>query len=97
MDRQLGFDFNGPGDSRGFDAWREARRAKLGELARSLGLPFGRRVRVEFSTGSPLEGILLMDEEDLFISSRRDNHLRLRIGQASFEAGEIISCTTLEP
>ncbi|GAB4176115.1 MAG: hypothetical protein Fur0032_16000 [Terrimicrobiaceae bacterium] len=65
-------------------------------LAVKQGLPLGCRVRVDFENGPPLEGILFLDEQNLFIPQKRDGHLALRIGTAAFRANEIASCIRLE-
>jgi hypothetical protein len=96
MDDQLAFDFGAPAASDGLDDWRKERRARLAALADALGLPLGHRVRIEFATGSPLEGLLALDEEQLFVPIRRNAHLVLRIGDATFEARNVASCTTLD-
>ena len=96
---QMALDFSGtsggtPGE--GVEAWRTERRNALEMLARKQGLPLGRQVRIDFWNGPSLEGLLVLDEEKLFVDPRRDSSLHLRIGHADFHANEIAACTTLE-
>jgi hypothetical protein len=104
MSDQLSFDFTGdapelPGlatESPALAKWREERRATMRALAQKLGLPLGKKVRVEFENGPPLEGVLHLDEDTLFLPHKRDTRLPLRIDSAIFHANEISSCVTLE-
>ena len=88
---QLSFDF-ADGYAGAVSEWREAQEA----LAVKLGLPLGRRVRVEFENGDGLEGLLVLDDQTLFTPERRAADLRLRIGSASFAAKDIASCMRLD-
>jgi hypothetical protein len=96
---QMALDFSGtsggtPGE--GVEAWRTERRNALEMLARKQGLPLGRQVRIDFWNGPSLEGLLVLDEEKLFVDPLREARLHLRIGSADFHANEIAACTTLE-
>jgi hypothetical protein len=100
MSDQLDFDFAGPGSGSpvpgsGLVRWRDERRAAMEALAAKQGLPLGQRVRVEFENGPPMEGLLLLDEEALFLPTKRDGHLALRIGTGTFHADEIAACIRL--
>ncbi len=88
---QLSFDF-ADGYAAAVSEWREAQET----LARKLGLPLGRRVRVEFENGDGLEGLLQLDDQTLFTPDRRTADLLLRIGNASFAAKDIASCMRLD-
>ncbi|MFA7235049.1 MAG: hypothetical protein WC076_13160 [Terrimicrobiaceae bacterium] len=95
----MAFDFSGsPGavSGEGIEAWRAERRKLIESLARKQGLPLGRQVRIDFWNGPSLEGLLVLDEEKLFVDPRRDPSLHLRIGAADFHANEIAACTTLD-
>jgi len=99
MAGQLAFDFSeSPGavSGAGIETWRAERRTAIESLARKQGLPLGRRVRIDFWSGPPLEGLLVLDEEKLFVDPRRDPSLHLRIGPADFHANEIAACTALD-
>ncbi len=98
---QLGFNFDSAASSDeeklgGLAAWRAARREAMETLAKKQGLPLGHRVRVDFACGPPLEGILLLNEETLFLTERRNPKLHLRIGTADFHADEIAACVQME-
>jgi len=100
---QLGFNFDSrsPGGATQLQpdalvAWRAARREAMESRARKQGLPLGQRVRVDFACGPPLEGVLLLNEETLFLSDRRNPKLHLRIGTADFHANEISACLLIE-
>lgn len=101
MSDQLQFSFDGPSREEfttpgGLDSWREKRRAATEALAAKQGLPLGRKVRVEFENGPSLSGVLFLDESTLFLPEKRNNHLALRIGTATFHADEIASCICIE-
>ncbi|MEI8309901.1 MAG: hypothetical protein WCH98_04005 [Verrucomicrobiota bacterium] len=99
MAGQLAFDFSeSPGAESGdaIEAWRAERLTAIESLARKQGLPLGRQVRIDFWNGPSLEGLLVLDEEKLFVDSRRDPSLHLRIGSADFHANEIAACTALD-
>lgn len=94
---QLGFDFtieNSATDE--LTKWRVQRRAAMEALALREGIPLGHRVRVEFDCGPPLEGVLLLNEEVLFLPERRNPRLHLRIGRADFYANEITACVQID-
>lgn len=100
---QLGFNFDSrvsviadPFQPDALTIWRAARREQMEKLAKKQGLPLGHRVRVEFACGPPLEGLLLLNEETLFVKDRRDPKLHLRIGTADFHADEISACVRIE-
>ena len=96
---QMALDFSGaPGGASGdgIATWRAERRNAVETLARKQGLPLGRQVRIDFWNGPSLEGLLVLDEEKLFVDPRREARLHLRIGSADFHANEIAACTTLE-
>ena len=104
MSDQLDFDFsNSATDLPGFSVresglanWREERRAAQEALAAKMGLPLGKRVRVEFTNGPDLEGTLLLDQQMLFLPEKRRGQLTLRIDSASFQANEISACIRLD-
>ena len=104
MSDQLDFDFSNsatgqPGFSEsesGHAIWREERRAAQEALAAKMGLPLGKRVRVEFANGPELEGTLLIDQEMLFLPEKRRGQLTLRINSASFHANDISACVRLD-
>lgn len=104
MDEQTAFDFldsrnpqpRESGLENGLIHWREKRRAAMEALAARQGLPLGHRVRVEFQNGPPLEGTLLLDQEDLFLLEKRNNRILLRIDSATFHADEITACIRLD-
>jgi hypothetical protein len=83
-----------PGD--GIEAWRAERRKVIESLAGKQGLPLGRQVRIDIWNGPSLEGLLVLDEEKLFVDPRRDPTLHLRIGSADFHANKIAACTALD-
>lgn len=100
---QLGFNFDSADSTKGdqckpdaLAVWRASRREQMESLARKQGLPLGQRVRVDFACGPPLEGLLLLNEETLFVSTRRNPKLHLRIGTADFQAAEISACVQIE-
>lgn len=98
MTKQLSFSFpDGSEDSAsgGLATWRAHRLDQLRQLARAEGLPLGKMVRVEFASGPPLEGMLVLNDNELIPSVRRDTHLPLRIGPDVFEAADISSCVVL--
>lgn len=80
----------------GLDDWRAHRRVEMERFAARQGLPLGHRVRVDFENGPPLEGLLFLDEETLFLPERPEGHLALRIGTATFHANQISSCIRLD-
>jgi hypothetical protein len=80
----------------GYDQWQAERQRAREALAGELGLPLGHRVRVEFAEGSPLEGMLSLAEETLFLTPKRDVHLALRIGPHCFCVNEISACVRLD-
>jgi hypothetical protein len=94
--RQLEIDFASQQGGQGYTQWQASRRAALGELARKLGLPLGRGVEVRLRDGVVLRGQLSLCEEQLFIEPKRDFRLELRIGRATFAAGDIESCVRLD-
>lgn len=104
MPGQLAFDFIDPApelsglaaESPGLANWREDRRAAMQAIANKLGLPLGKKVRVEFENGPPLEGILHIDEESVFLPKKRSGQLALRIDSATFHANEISGCVALK-
>jgi len=78
------------------DAWRTQRAEQLDELARALGLPLGHPCRVELTGGVLLEGLLLLDGEELLLpEARKDSDLRLRIGRCVFTPRELVSAVRL--
>lgn len=87
---ELSFDTTSPAN--GYDRWHEERRAVKLELAKRLGLPLGHQVEVWLSDEVRLRGRLDLAEEKLFVPEGNDPHLMIRIGHATFEAGEIESC-----
>jgi len=96
---QMAFDFpKSPGAASGdaIEAWRAERRTAIESLARKQGFPLGRQVRIDFWNGPSREGLLVLDEEKLFVDPRRDPSLHLRIGPADFHANEIAACTALD-
>lgn len=66
------------------------------ELARKNGIPLGRKVQVTFEAGPPLEGLLLLETETLFLPDKKDAHLCLRIGTASFHKDEVASIIVVD-
>ena len=76
----------------GYDRWQEDRRVAKLSLAKRLGLPLGHLVEVWLKDDVRLRGSLELAEEKLFVPEGKDAHLQLRIGHATFEAGEIESC-----
>ena len=101
MSDQLTFEFpENPGHSQGaasgLDRWRAERRAASEALAEKLGVPLGLRVRADFHNGPSLSGILCLDHEALFIESRRDVRLPLRIGTSSFHFNEVAAFVRLD-
>jgi hypothetical protein len=90
------FDFDAGRESGGLEAWRAAREREMKETARKLGIPLGRRVRVEFPNGPPLEGRIELNEQLLFAPSRFSPTLHLRIGNADFHFNETESITALD-
>jgi hypothetical protein len=87
---ELSFDAPSPQD--GFNRWQAERRESKRVLAQRLGLPLGHEVEVWLRGGVRLQGRLELAEEKLFVPDDNDPHLRLVIGHATFEAGEIESC-----
>ena len=99
MAGQMAFDFSkSPGTvpGEGIEAWRAERWKHIESLARKQGLPIGRQVRIDFWNSPSLEGLLVLDEEKLFVDPCRDPSLHLRIGSADFHANEIAACTALD-
>lgn len=76
----------------GYDRWQAERRVAKLSLAKRLGVPLGHQVEVWLIGEVRLRGRLELAEEKLFVPEGNDPHLRLTIGHASFEAGEIESC-----
>ncbi|MEI8342094.1 MAG: hypothetical protein WCH43_11260 [Verrucomicrobiota bacterium] len=98
MSDQLSLDFSG-GDqplAKSLEAWRADRIESVRRLAHLQGLPIGQSVRVDFDNGPSLNGKLLLDEESLFLPTRKNPHIALRIGNATFHADEIVSCARLD-
>jgi hypothetical protein len=98
MPDQLSLDFSSeekPSD-KGLEAWRADRMKAIRQLADLQGLPIGHLVRVDFENGPGLEGRLMLDEEGLFIPSRKNPGIALRIGTHAFHADEIASCVRLD-
>lgn len=96
MPGQLPLDFSSSSESPGIDAWRAARREQMEKLAAKQGLPLGHRVRVDFANGPSLEGILVLNENLLFLRDRADSRLHLRIGTSDFHANEIETCIRID-
>ena len=84
--------FDAPTPESGYDRWQADRRAAKLALAQRLGLPLGHEVEVWLCGEVRLRGRLELAEEKLFVPEGNDPHLRLAIGHATFEAGEIESC-----
>lgn len=80
----------------GLDGWRETRKLEQAGTARKLGLPIGRRVRVDFANSPSLEGMLFAVDSTHIAVSRRVADLTLRIGTAVFHADEISACVALD-
>jgi len=88
--------FDAPVPPGGYEFWLAQRREAKSELARRLGLPLGHQVEVWLRREVRLRGRLDLEEEKLFLPEGNDPHLRLTIGHASFEAGEIESCVRMD-
>jgi hypothetical protein len=80
--RQLAFDF-ACNSADGLVLWREQRQAST------------RRLGAELQSGVILRGTLLLDGEDLFLSTVRESAV-LRIGERIFSIGEIDSCVRID-
>jgi hypothetical protein len=95
---QLCFSFEGgePQSISGVDLWHERRRARIGELAAATGLPIGQTVRLILAAGPIVQGVLFLDEECLWVDTKRSGDLRLRVGAVDFLAREVESCVRLE-
>lgn len=95
---QLAFSFDSPGPAAmsGLDLWREMRRRQLNEMNLNLGLPIGCRVRIVLTSGPSVEGRLLLQDEELWLSPRRNASVRLRVGAVDFLASDVDSCILLE-
>jgi hypothetical protein len=98
MDDQLDLTFENRGQlfAHGLDDWRTERRKNLEELARVQGLPIGRTARIYFHNGPPCEGILLIDDDNLFVPDKRKHDLQLCIGRIRFTASDVASCVAVE-
>ena len=98
MSEQLCFSFDGSGPRSisGVELWRERRRIQIGALSELTGLPIGRAVRVTLASGPVVEGVLFLDEEALWVDTRRCRDLRLRVGAVDFRAGDVESCVRLD-
>ena len=97
MSEQLSLNFEGaPATISGLDLWREQRRAETESLARRLGLPIGHAVQIWLTSGTLLEGTLLLAEDDLLLDHERSTKLRLQIDRADFQASEIASCVRID-
>lgn len=56
----------------------------------------GHAVRLTLASGPMVEGILFLDEDGLFVDSKRSSDLRLRVGAVDFPAGDVESCVRLD-
>lgn len=93
----LGFSGGGTGSGEsGLDRWRENRQSAMEALAAREGIPLGHRVRVDFENGPPLEGILYLDKESLFLPTKREPHLMLRVGTSTFEKDDVAAIIRLD-
>ena len=92
--QQLSFEFAGAA-SDGLALWREQQQETLRRLGTELGLPLGALCEVVLTTGLLVRGRLLLDEDDLFPSARRDD-AKFRIGNVNFSFVEIASCIRLD-
>ncbi len=95
---QLCFSFDGgePQSVSGVELWRERRRIQIDELAGVTGLPIGQAVRLTLISGPVVQGVLLLDEEGLWVDWKRSGNLRLRVGTVDFLAGDVESCVRLD-
>jgi hypothetical protein len=84
--QQLSFEFAGAA-SDGLALWREQQQETLRRLGAELGLPLGAFCEVVLTTGLLVRGRLLLDEDDLFPSTRRDE-AKFRIGNVNFSFAE---------
>jgi hypothetical protein len=101
MNEQTCFDFSADpereqGHQDGLELWRAEHHARMEKLARRQGLPLGHRVRVELDNGEIMEGLLFLQEEQLFPQDNRAPRLLLRIHSNVFSISEISSCVRLE-
>jgi hypothetical protein len=92
--RQLAFDF-ACNSADGLVLWREQRQASTRRLGAELGYPLGEQCEVELQSGVVLRGTLVLDGEDLFLSTVRESAV-LRIGERIFSIGEIDSCVRID-
>ena len=80
----------------GLAQWRAQRQALVQHQADKRTLPIGQKVRVEFATGAPLEGVLEFAEELLFWDERAREDFELRLGDATFSSRDILSWVRLD-
>ncbi len=85
---------SGGGDA--VEAFRRDRQRALDEFARATGLPVGRRAEVALQCGINLRGILLLEDEELFVPTRRAQNARFRINSFRFGFDEIASVVAME-
>jgi hypothetical protein len=90
------FDGSGPQSISGVELWRERRRVQTDALSEVTGLPIGHAVRLTLARGPVVEGVLFLDEEGLWVDTRRCRDLRLRVGTVDFRAGDVESCVRLD-
>lgn len=92
LEHQPEFEFGRHSSETGYNQWQEERGAAREKLARKMGLPIGRQVEVWLHNGIRLRGLLLLEEERLWIDNERDFKLKLVVDGVPFTAAEIESC-----
>lgn len=97
-DPQLELPLTGSATGRepGLDRWRAERTEALRALSRKLGFPLGHHAEVLLRDGTRLRGELRLAEDDLWVETRRDFRVLLRIDRCTFTAEDIESCLRLD-
>jgi len=91
--KELEFSATGPD---GLQAWYDRREADQRQLSRDLGLPIGREVELELSSGEILKGKLQLAENLLWIDPGRRLDQLLTIGRCTFKVREVARCVRLD-
>lgn len=79
----------------GLSSWYWERDKQRRELSGKLGMPLGAEVEVVLVGGIRLRGRLELADENLWIDTRRDVRLQLRIGACTFGLSEVETCVVV--
>ena len=96
MSEQAQFNFDAPGQDRGYERWITTRQTAAAKLAKIMGLPLEHEVEVWLTGGIRLRGKLRLQEETLFLDEQHARHLPLQVDRVSFTYREMESCVRLD-